>query len=709
MKLHLALLLTVCFPTLAVAKDRPNIVFIFSDDHSYEAISAYGGRLKDVAPTPHLDRIAREGVRFDRCFVTNSLCGPSRAVILTGKHSHINGFLENEDRFDGSQQTFPKLLQKAGYETAIVGKWHLGTDPQGFDYWDVLPGQGTYYKPDFITPKGKVEGTVGEYVTDVVTKKSIDWLKSKRSKDKPFMLMMQHKAPHRFWMPPIRYLKEYTNKTYPEPKNLFDDYTDRATPAKVQDMTLRVTMDLALDNKMVPFRQNRMTADQQYAWNGIYDDIRMQALRDRPQGDDLVRWKYQRYMADYLACIRALDDSVGSMLDYLDTSGLAKNTVVIYTSDQGFFLGEHGWFDKRFMYKESFRTPLLVRWPGVTKPGTVNTALVQNLDFAETFLDIAGVKIPADMQGRSLKPLLAGKTPNGWRTSVYYHYYCYPEYHAVRRHDGVRSDRYKLMHFYDLNEWELFDLEEDPYEMRSVYGDPAYAGAEREMKLELAKMRRQYKVPMPPILRKGKTLFPPWPEFGTFEIGARTDWWMNLFDGKTLKGWRPVANGSMKVVDGEIRIAASPQVFYLHESEFDDFILEVEVKTPANDFDSGIGFRCVQPAGAKLPGGLQVEVSDIRSGGIYDIGVGWVMPKDEEATKAEFLKRTGGFYLPNQWNQIRVRCEGARIQTWVNGQLASDLKNSTHNRGAVGLQHHSKSGVYRFRNIRIRKIRDTKR
>ncbi|MDE0571257.1 MAG: sulfatase, partial [Verrucomicrobiales bacterium] len=443
------------------SKEPPNIVFIFSDDHSFEAVSAYGGRLKDVAPTPNLDRIANEGIRFDNCFVTNALCGPSRAVILTGKHSHLNGFMENEHVFNGDQQTFPKLLQKGGYQTAVIGKWHLGSDPQGFDLWNVLPGQGTYYAPDFRTPKGLVPGTPGEYVTEAVVNKSIKWLKDGRDKKKPFMLMVQHKAPHRFWLPPVHLLDEYTSKVYPEPKNLFDDYKGRGTPAQTQDMTLRVTMDLALDNKMVPFRQDRMNKTQRKEWNKVYDRIRTKVLKDRPQGNDLVRWKYQRYMADYLACIRSLDDSVGTMLDYLDESGLAKNTVVIYASDQGFFLGEHGWFDKRFMYEESVKTPLLVRWPGVAKPGTVNKKMVSNLDFAQTFLDLAGIDLPADMQGKSLRPLLEGKEPKNWRESVYYHYYCFPEYHAVRRHDGVRNNRYKLMHFYDINEWELFDLQKD--------------------------------------------------------------------------------------------------------------------------------------------------------------------------------------------------------------------------------------------------------
>ena len=366
------------------------------------------------------------------------------------------------------------------------------------------------------------------------------------------MLMVQHKAPHRFWLPPVHLLDEYVAKDYPEPENLFDDYGGRGTPAQTQDMTLRVTMDLALDNKMVPFRQDRMNEAQKRKWNEVYDGIRADVLKERPQGDDLVRWKYQRYMADYLACIKSLDESVGTMLEYLDESGLAENTVVIYASDQGFFLGEHGWFDKRFMYEESLRTPLLVRWPGVAKAGSVNKRMVSNLDFAQTFLDLAGLEQPSDMQGKSLKPLFEGEEPSDWRESVYYHYYCFPEYHAVRRHDK-RNSRYKLMHFYDLDEWELYDLEKDPREMQSVHADPAYAEALTHMKGELTKLRKQYEVPAPPALAKGRLSSRPGAEFGTFEIGLPDEGWTSLFDGKSRMVGAGLSHPSPEIPSPSVR------------------------------------------------------------------------------------------------------------------------------------------------------------
>jgi len=477
----------------------PNILFIFSDDHAYQAISAYGSKINK---TPNIDRIANEGMLFTNCCVTNSICAPSRAVILTGKYSHLNGVLTNREKFDGSQQTFPKLLQKAGYQTAILGKWHLKTDPTGFDYWEVLPGQGHYYNPEFITKDGRHRET--GYVTDIITDKALNWLQNQRDKNKPFMLMVQNKAPHREWSPNTKHLHLYDEKTIPEPETLFDDYKGRGTAAKKQDMTIAKTMRLDIDLKLGADDPNsqfakrflsRMTPEQREAWIKAYGPKNQKFRKANLKGKELVKWKYQRYIKDYLRCVASVDENVGRILDYLEESGLAKNTVVIYSSDQGFYLGEHGWFDKRFMYEESFKTPLLVRWPGVIKPGTVNHDLVSNLDFAETFLDIAGVDIPSDMQGLSLVPLMKGKKPKNWRKSIYYHYYEYPAVHSVRRHEGVYDGRYKLIHFYDLGEWELYDLEKDPHEMHSVYNDPEYASIVEKMKAELRRLREFYKVP----------------------------------------------------------------------------------------------------------------------------------------------------------------------------------------------------------------------
>ncbi|HUG91222.1 MAG TPA: sulfatase [Planctomycetaceae bacterium] len=470
---------------------RPNIVFIFTDDHASHALSCYGSKINQ---TPHLDRIAREGMLFRNCFCTNSICGPSRAVILTGKHSHLNGFKQNGDRFDGAQQTFPKLLQAAGYQTAMIGKWHLESEPTGFDYWNILIGQGPYYNPPMIEQGQRVryEG----YTTEIITDKALEWLKDGRDPEKPFLLMYQHKAPHREWAPGPDYLTMYDDVTIPEPDNLFDDYSGRGTAAKTQEMT--VAHDLNdRDLKFVP--PQNLTREQLRKWNAAYGPKNEEFKKANLSGKDLVRWKYQRYIKDYLRCIAAVDDSVGRVLDYLDEAGLADNTVVIYSSDQGFYLGDHGWFDKRFMYEESLRMPLLVRWPGVIKAGSENTDLVQNLDFAETFLEIAGVSVPDDMQGRSLVPLLKGQTPDDWRKSIYYHYYEFhgnrPTPHMVRRHYGVRTGRHKLMHFYNLDEWELYDLEKDPREMRSVYDDPEYAGVVRELKAEIERLQKHYRVP----------------------------------------------------------------------------------------------------------------------------------------------------------------------------------------------------------------------
>ncbi len=487
-------LMAVMVPATSGQK-RPNIVFIMSDDHAFQAMSCYGSV---VNKTPNLDRIANDGMRFDRCFVTNSICGPSRATILTGKYSHLNGFTRNGNTFDGSQQHVGKLLQKAGYQTAVIGKWHLRSKPTGFDYYHILKGQGPYYNPPMLTPDGDVKH-VG-YTTDIITDEFLKWMKQGRDPNKPFFVLYQHKAPHRNWQPGPKYLNKYDGVDIPEPDTLFDDYSGRGTPAKTQKMSVAKDLN-PNDLKLTPPRN--FTPEQLKVWNEAYGPKNAEFQKSNLSGDDLVRWKYQRYVKDYLRCVDAVDENVGRVLDYLDDSGLADNTIVIYTSDQGWYLGEHGWYDKRWMYEESFRTPLLIRWPGKIQPGSSNSDLVMNLDFASTFLEAAGEEIPQDIQGVSLMPLLKGNTPSDWRKSVYYHYYEYPGAHSVRRHYGVRTDRYKLIHFYEpfpdrhgaLDEWELYDLESDPREMTSVHDDPKYAAVMKEMKTELARLRTQYQVP----------------------------------------------------------------------------------------------------------------------------------------------------------------------------------------------------------------------
>ena len=488
----LLLSLVALVPSLPAADaKRPNIVFIFSDDHAYQAISAYGEGRK-LLDTPNLDRIAKEGVRFNRCVVPNSICGPSRATVLTGKYNHLNGFVNNSNSvFDGSQMTFPKLMQTAGYQTAVIGKWHLQSDPTGFDFWQILIGQGVYYNPPMIRNGERVK--LDGYVTDLITDASLDWLKS-RDKSKPFVLMCQQKAPHREWEPPLRLLGHDHDRKYAEPETLFDDYKGRGIAERDQDMTIEKTMT-PKDSKLVAPPQ--LTPEQRKEWDAYYEPRNEAFRKANLSGKELVSWKYQRYMHDYLGCVKAVDDSVGRVLKYLDEEGLADNTLVVYSADQGFYLGEHGWFDKRWIFEESLRTPLLVCWPGVAKPGLVNNDIVSNLDFAETFLDAAGLPVPAEMQGRSLVPLLKGATPADWRKSFYYQYYEYPTPHQVRPHYGVVTERYKLVHFYGTRDeyWELFDLKEDPQEMRSVFGNTEYADTQRKLAAELKRLRVELKVP----------------------------------------------------------------------------------------------------------------------------------------------------------------------------------------------------------------------
>ncbi len=472
-----------------VKDERPNIIFIFADDHATQAVSAYGS---EIANTPNIDRLAQEGALFRNCFATNAICAPSRAVVLTGKHSHMNGVMTNAEVFDGSQQTFPKLLQQVGYQTAMIGKWHLKSDPTGFHHWEVLRGQGPYYNPQMMTSDGvhKITG----YTTDIITDLSLDWMEDQRESGQPFLLMCQHKAPHRNWQPGPEHLNDLDEMEIQEPPTLFDDYAGRASGAANQEMTIARHF-FPSDVKLEP--PGNLTPEQLARWNEAYES-KNEAFRQADlQGDDLTRWRYQRYLKDYLRTVASLDDNVGRILEYLDKTGLAEKTVVIYSSDQGFFLGEHGWYDKRWMYEESARMPLLVRWPSKVQPGKKFDHLVQNLDFAPTFLELAGVSIPADMQGESLLPLLAGEQTESWRNSIYYHYYEFPGVHAVPRHFGVRTDRYKLIRYYQLDEWEFFDLKNDPDELKSVYDDSEYAPVIEELKHELIRLQGLYVDPQP--------------------------------------------------------------------------------------------------------------------------------------------------------------------------------------------------------------------
>ena len=459
-----------------MSASRPNIIFIMSDDHAAHAMSCYGSRINQ---TPNLDRIANGGMRFDNCFCTNSICGPSRAVILTGTYNHVNGMTTLSTHLDNSQVMFPALLQGAGYQTAMIGKWHLGQGPKhkpvGFDFWRVLPGQGLYHNPVMVDMDGRKRIYEG-YVTDLITDWSLEWLEG-RDKDKPFCMCVHHKAPHRHWEPDEKHAHMYDDVLIPEPETFNDDYTNRASAAEAAEM--RVERDLTAEDLKQPIPEGLTPAEEK-------------------------SWKYQRYIKDYLRVVASIDDNVGRILDYLDENGLTENTLIIYTSDQGFFLGDHGWYDKRFMYEESLRMPFILRYPKLVEAGTTNNDLVLNLDFAELFLDLAGMEKPKVMQGRSFRPLLAGETPEDWRKSFYYRYWMHKAHHNVYAHYGVRTDRYKLIYYYAdaldqpgaidetyEPEWELFDLETDPYELMNVYDDPTYADIRAELTDELHRLQAE--------------------------------------------------------------------------------------------------------------------------------------------------------------------------------------------------------------------------
>ena len=528
---------------------RPNIVYIMCDDHAMQAISAYGSAISKLAPTPNIDRLAKRGMKFNSCFVENSLSTPSRACLMTGLYSHQNGQRQLEEGVDTTRTFFSELLQKAGYETAVVGKWHMSCRPKGFDYYHILNGQGQYYNPTFASTGhyGEYKQEMG-YVTDLITDHAIDFLEH-RDKDKPFCLLVHHKAPHRIWMPSTKYVSKYANVNFPLPKTFWDDYATRGSAAHTQKMRIDEYMELVRDLK-VPEMYDTSTVEGQDSYAGLMGEVNRLTPKQRQEldayymprnkeflekhltGKELVEWKYQNYIRDYMAVIQSVDESVGRLVDYLDKHGLTDNTIVIYTSDQGFYMGEHGWFDKRFMYEESLHTPLIVSYPEHVKADSECNQMVQNIDFAPTFLSLAGVQKPKYMPGTSLLPLLDGKPVKSWRSSIYYHYYDYPTYHMVRKHDGVRTERYKLIHFYgkggeravvenkyqrtpgtseynsfqylksinyisddpDVDYYELYDLKNDPNELNNLYGKKEIRKVQAELKKKLADYRKKLQV-----------------------------------------------------------------------------------------------------------------------------------------------------------------------------------------------------------------------
>ena len=538
---------TAAYAQQQKAQQHPNIVYIMCDDHAYQCISAYGSALSKLAPTPNIDRLAERGMRFDRAFVENSLSTPSRACLMTGQYSHQNGQRQLGEGIDTTRTFFTELLQEAGYQTAVVGKWHMGCDPKGFDYYHVYNDQGQYWNPQYRGTDTNNEFVVEEgYSTDLTTDHALDFIEH-RDPSKPFCLLLHHKAPHRNWQANLKYLGMYDDVEFPMPENFYDDYATRGSAVRTQKMSVTRDMRWEQDFKVPemldlnnPDSQdsynalmgeiNRMTPEQRSAWGRYYFPRNRRLLEAQLKGKDLDNWKYQVYIRDYMSVIASVDESVGRVLDYLDKNGLTDNTMIVYTSDQGFYMGEHGWFDKRFMYEESLRTPLIVSYPGHTKPGSVCNRLVQNIDYAPTFLALAGVKQPKDMPGRSLVPVLdKGDNVKNWRQSIYYHYYDYPTYHMVRKHDGVRTDRYKLIHFYGkggldavpenkyqnvpgtreyatlkglesigyfepkdeaVDYCELYDLQADPHEQNNIFGKPGTEKITKQLQCELNKYRK---------------------------------------------------------------------------------------------------------------------------------------------------------------------------------------------------------------------------
>lgn len=489
------LLLSLLIITVSVSAGakRPNIIVIMSDDHAVKAVSAYSDSL---IQTPNIDRIANQGMKFNRAYVANSICGPSRATLLTGTHSHINGFYGNEwrIRFNGEQTTLPSLLQEAGYHTSVIGKWHLFSDPVGFEHWEVIDNaweQGTYYNPHFRSPQG-VEETTG-YVADLVTDKAISWLESVKQSDEPFFLLYNHKSPHRDWLPGPEELAQWDeNLTIKEPDTLFRDMENEVSARRNAQMFIGKNMigtDVKLEKPTDPYP---LTPEQEVLWEQAFAEGNREYKSKKLSEKERTRWKYQRYIKSYIGSIQSMDRQIGEVLDYLEEQQLSEETIIIYTSDQGFFLGENGWFDKRWIDDVSSRVPLLIQWSGNIEAGSENDSLVQNIDFAPTLLSAAGLEPVTSMQGKNFMPLLKGEE---WQRDLYYHFYENPGSHYVARHYGIIGKRYKLIHYYQTNEWEMFDLQSDPDEQNNVYGQAAYADTQMDLLARLNALRVEYKVP----------------------------------------------------------------------------------------------------------------------------------------------------------------------------------------------------------------------
>ncbi|MDU1890312.1 MAG: sulfatase [Dysgonomonas sp.] len=499
---------------------RPNIIFIMSDDHSYQAISAYGHPISRVAPTPHIDRIAQSGMVFDKAFVENSISTPSRATLLTGMYSEHHGQTHFGFGLDTTKTFFSECLQQAGYQTSVFGKWHVNAEPKGFDYYDILYDQGDYYNPEFRTPKtnGKYIRERG-YATTLITDHAIKWLdEATQDTEKPFCMVLLHKAPHRNWMPDLKHLYTFEDKAFPEPSNLFDDYDTRGSQMQTQELTIAKHLGYAFDLKVEQLKDeptleyiknswslamDRLDSEQRSEWDKAYNAIHKDFLANRPEGKELISWKYQRYIKDYCKTVQSVDEQVGRVLDYLKEHGLEENTIIVYTSDQGFLMGEHGLYDKRFMYEESFRTPFIISYPREIKKGTRCDKLIQNIDFAPTMLDLAGVEIPKEMDGTSLRSLFHNPKSSKWRKELYYHFFDYPAVGLVRQHYGIRNERYKLIHWYgkgvgqdagiDLDNWELYDLEKDPTEMNNIYNNKNHENVKKELHQKLEKIMKHMK------------------------------------------------------------------------------------------------------------------------------------------------------------------------------------------------------------------------